>query len=257
MKITKIKTAERNPVEIKGTDIQDYCLYIFRSPVSITLSGIERIFQKNTVILYESGVSRNFSSAGNSELKYDLVQFNPSAADKQYIGSLDIPINKPFSVEDDYILSSTIRNLDLHGCTSGKRSAELIGHYMRIILIALEESSIGEENVISDIPRFPQLKEIRREMYDNPQQHMSIDKLCRRLAVSRTYFHRIYLAAFGVTFRQDEIKSRLAHACRLLTETEVSVSVIAEKCGYESETFFMRQFRQHMGCTPSEYRRKG
>ncbi|MBR6580746.1 MAG: helix-turn-helix transcriptional regulator [Ruminococcus sp.] len=257
MKITKIKTAEKNPVEIKGTDMQDYCLYIFRSPVSITLSGIERIFQKNTVILYEGGASRYFSSAGNSELKYDLVQFSPSPADMQHIGSLNIPINKPFSVEDDYILSSTIRNLDLHGCTAGRRSAELIGLYMRIILIALEEANSGEENVISDIPRFPQLKEIRREMYDNPQQHMSIDKLCRRLAVSRTYFHRIYQAAFGISFRQDEIKSRLMHACRLLTDTKVSVSVIAEKCGYESETFFMRQFRQHMGCTPSEYRRKG
>lgn len=257
MKITKIKTAEKNPVEIKGSDIQDYCLYIFRSPVSITLSGIERIFPKNTVILYEGGISRCFSSAGNSELKYDVVQFSPSSADKQYIGGLDIPMNKPIALEDDYILSSTVKNLNLHCYTAGKRISELSELYMRIVLIALEEASSGDEKVISDIPRFPQLKEIRREMYDNPQQRMSIDKLCRRLAVSRTYFHRIYHAAFGVTFRQDEIKSRLAYACRLLTETEVSVSVIAEKCGYESETFFMRQFRQHMGCTPSEYRRKG
>lgn len=257
MKITKIKIAEKNPVEIKSGEMSDYCLYLFRSPVSITLSGIERIFQKNTVILYEGGISRCFSSTGNSELKYDMVKFSPSSADKQYIESLDIPMNKPFAVKDDYILSSTIRNLDLHGCTAGKRSKELIELYMRIILIVLEEAGTGDEKVISDIPRFPQLKEIRREMYDNPQQRMSIDKLCRRLAVSRTYFHRIYHAAFGVTFRQDEIKSRLIHACRLLTETEVSVSVIAEKCGYESETFFMRQFRQHMGCTPSEYRRKG
>lgn len=257
MKITKIKIAEKNPVEIKGGEMSDYCLYLFRSPVSITLNGIERIFQKNTVILYEGRVSRCFSSAGNSELKYDLVQFSPSPADMQHIGSLDIPLNKPLNVAEDYIISSTVRNLELHRYTAEKREAELSELYMRIIFIALEEAYSGEEKVISDIPRFPQLKEIRREMYDNPHQHMSIDRLCRRLAVSRTYFHRIYHAAFGVTFRQDEIKSRLIHACRLLTETEVSVSVIAEKCGYESETFFMRQFRQHMGCTPSEYRRKG
>lgn len=114
----------------------------------------------------------------------------------------------------------------------------------------------GIELAEKDVPRYPQLKEIRREMYDDPVENLSVDKLCRRLAVSRTYFHRIYMAAFGVTFRQDAIKSRLSYACRLLLETELSVGMIAEKCGYESESYFMRQFRQHMGCTPSEYRRK-
>ena len=74
--------------------------------------------------------------------------------------------------------------------------------------------------------------------------------------MGRSYFHKIYHEAFGVTYRQDEIKSRMAYACKLLTETNTSVSVIAEKCGYETESFFMRQFRQQMGCTPTEYRRK-
>lgn len=256
MKVKNIKIAEKQWTEVKGSDIKDCCLYIFRTPVMLTIGGIERIFPETTAIIYDEGVSRIFRSAGNTELKYDMVRFCPSSADKQYMGGLAIPLNKPVSIDDDYIISSTVKNLDYHFNTAGKHKSELCELYMRIILIALEEAYLGDRGEISDIPRFPQLKEIRREMYDNPQQRMSIDKLCKRLAVSRTYFHRIYLSAFGVTFRQDEIKSRLTYACKLLTETEVSVSVIAEKCGYESETFFMRQFRQHIGCTPSEYRRR-
>lgn len=74
--------------------------------------------------------------------------------------------------------------------------------------------------------------------------------------ISRTYFHRIYSKAFGVTFMQDVINSRLAAAADMLTGTNRSVSYIAEKCGYDSDSYFMRQFRKHYGCTPTEYRRR-
>ncbi|HOR22293.1 MAG TPA: AraC family transcriptional regulator, partial [Ruminococcus sp.] len=70
------------------------------------------------------------------------------------------------------------------------------------------------------------------------------------------YFHRIYRQAFGVTLRQDVIESRLIAAAELLETTDLSVSAIAERCGYFSDSYFMRQFRLHKGCTPTEYRRR-
>lgn len=256
MKITKIRTAESRSAEIKGSTVQDYCLYLFRSPVIFTIGGTDRIFSNGAAILYKDGISRCFRGTGIRGLKYDLVQFRPSSADKQYIADLEIPLNTPVEVYDDYSIAEAIKNLDMNCRTVCRRKAELCELYLRIILISLEEAVCGIELAEKDVPRYPQLKEIRREMYDDPVENLSVDKLCRRLAVSRTYFHRIYMAAFGVTFRQDAIKSRLSYACRLLLETELSVGMIAEKCGYESESYFMRQFRQHMGCTPSEYRRK-
>ncbi|MBR3969513.1 MAG: helix-turn-helix transcriptional regulator [Ruminococcus sp.] len=256
MKITKIKIAETQSVEIKGSAAQDFCLYIFKNPVIISVDTVKKSCPKGTVILYQDGVSRSFHGSGYNSLKYDMVQFRASSADKQYIGGLDIPMNKPIETEDNYILSSNVKNLYFQYQTAGKRSAEVCELYIRIILIALEEACTGRQREICDIPRYSQLKEIRKEIYDNPQQRISVDTLCRRLAVGRSYFHKIYHEAFGVTYRQDEIKSRMAYACKLLTETNTSVSVIAEKCGYETESFFMRQFRQQMGCTPTEYRRK-
>ena len=256
MKIKKIGTAETKAVEVKGNENDDYSLYLFKSPVILTIGGIENLCHSNTAILYENGISHRFRGAVNKSLKYDVVQFRPSSANRQYINSLDIPLNKAIEVKDSYILSTTISNFFIHYQTAGNRKTELGAVYMRLILMSLEEACTADENEINDIPRYTQLREIRTEMYDNPDVHISIDKLCRRLAVGRTHFHNIYSQAFGVTFRQDEIKSRIAYACRLLKDTELSVSVVAEKCGYETDTYFMRQFRQHMGCTPSEYRRK-
>lgn len=259
MKITAIKTSEKgNPDEEKNAAPQDYCFYLFRNPVIFKIDGIDKQFPQGCAVLFESGVPRSFRGASPNHLHYDYVRFRPSSADKQYIAGLKIPLNKPIEIADNYIIASNLNNLYINMQCAGKRKTEICELYMRIILIALEDTvcgvgTVSEEN---DLPRYPQLRAIRRELYDNPNVVMSVDKLCRRLAVSRTYFHRIYLLAFGVTFRQDAIKSRLTYACELLLETELSVSAVAEKCGYESDSYFMRQFRQHMGCTPSEYRKR-
>lgn len=39
-----------------------------------------------------------------------------------------------------------------------------------------------------------------------------------------------------------------------LKESDMSVRNIADYCGYENEIYFMRQFKKHIGVTPSEYR---
>ncbi|MNC73208.1 HTH-type transcriptional regulator GadW [compost metagenome] len=52
----------------------------------------------------------------------------------------------------------------------------------------------------------------------------------------------------------DVIASRVEHAKYLLTTTDISVKKIAEMCGYASEIHFMRQFKQQLGLTPSQYR---
>lgn len=256
MKVTKVKTAEERAAEIKGATVQEYCIYLFRSPVIFNISGVEKEYSGNTAIIYESGKSRRFHGVGGKKLKYDLVKFKAASADRQYIAGLSIPLNTPVEVDDIYVMASAVKNLSIHLQSSVKRKTELGELYLRILLIALEDAAADDSGIEKDIPRYPQLKEIRQELYDDPFADWSVDRLCRRLAVSRTYFHRIYFSAFGISFRQDAIKSRLAYACELLLETELAVSVVAEKCGYENESYFMRQFKQHMGCTPTEYRRR-
>ena len=114
MKITKIKTAEKRSDEIKGNTVQDYSLYLFRSPVIFTIGGTDRAFAKGAAILYEDSISRRFRGTVSRGLKYDLVQFRPSAADKQYIAGLEIPLNTPVEINDDYSIADAIKNLDIH-----------------------------------------------------------------------------------------------------------------------------------------------
>lgn len=49
---------------------------------------------------------------------------------------------------------------------------------------------------------------------------------------------------------------RLQQARRFLRETKTSITEVGQLCGLGSSSYFGKTFREAMGCTPSEYRRK-
>ena len=60
----------------------------------------------------------------------------------------------------------------------------------------------------------------------------------------------------GVTFRDYLIQVRIQKAVHLLNETDLSVSAIAEACGFSYLNYFCRCFRRSFHRSPGEYRER-
>ena len=52
------------------------------------------------------------------------------------------------------------------------------------------------------------------------------------------------------------MQQRLRHACRLLTETSLSVHAVAAACGFADPLYFSRKFSQAVGMTATAYRQR-
>ncbi len=70
------------------------------------------------------------------------------------------------------------------------------------------------------------------------------------------YGSRIFKKEFGVTFSGYIQQKRLDLAKSMLEETDLPVSAISEKVGYDDYSYFTRVFRKTVGMTPVEYRNK-
>lgn len=171
------------------------------------------------------------------------------------MSSMNIPINKPVPIPDDIVISNTLNSMKSEFSQKGRHHIEFMELSMRIIFISVCEMSARKKS-LPDIPHYNRLKTVRSAIIAEPMKEWSVDDICYNLNISRTYFHRLYKQAFGITCIQDVIQSRINYACELLKNTDLSVSEISEKCGYDSDSYFMRQFRHLKNCTPSEYRRK-
>ena len=97
------------------------------------------------------------------------------------------------------------------------------------------------------------LLQVRSHIYTHPE--ITFRKDCDNMFTDRIdYFRRNYKKLFGITFHQDCVHARLARAKYFLAVSSLSISEIAEQCGYLDEKFFQRQFSKVTGITALQYR---
>ncbi len=88
----------------------------------------------------------------------------------------------------------------------------------------------------------------------NLQGDLSIGALCAHLYVSKNYLYEAFRENFGNTVTGYINQRRIHHAKRLLEQSEMSVSKIAEEVGVPNNAYFCKIFKKETGMTPSQYR---
>ena len=76
-----------------------------------------------------------------------------------------------------------------------------------------------------------------------------------RLCYSQSYFCRKFKETFSLSFQQYLSQYRLSKARLFLTQEGLTVGEIAEKVGFNSVSFFIRQFHELYGCTPGQFQK--
>lgn len=86
-------------------------------------------------------------------------------------------------------------------------------------------------------------------------QRQTVDGAAAALGLSRRHFTQLFREATGESWLSAVQRHRLAHARRLLRETERSVISIGYECGFNDLSTFYRAFRSAEGRSPLAWRR--
>ena len=90
-------------------------------------------------------------------------------------------------------------------------------------------------------------------IHENYARKISLEDIAASVYVSKNTALQIFREHIRLSPVAYLIGYRLERAAKLLTGG-MAVSRIAEKCGFESGTYFSRKFKEMYGCSPSEYR---
>lgn len=88
----------------------------------------------------------------------------------------------------------------------------------------------------------------------NLPEAIYVADLAAIVGLGKSAFSRLFKKSTGRTVPQYVNELRIARACLLLEETDLTVSQIAMDCGFVSPAHFQRQFREHQHCAPLAYR---
>ena len=149
-------------------------------------------------------------------------------------------ITKPFGIK---LLQTKVANLT--------RIRKTLAHKYReeIVLKPINELLKWGNNSFSET-----LKKVLEDEITNP--NFGIEEFCDRASMSRTQLHRKLKATTGMSASEFIRVHRVKHASELLKDEELAISEICFACGFESTSYFSKQFKIVFGCSPKEYRKK-
>ena len=278
MKLTVEKQpllAGLEPVVCEIVRGQDFgCVWHYHRECEITLvvkGGTERLVGNNIspivpgeIVLMGSNVPhdyRNHSSTGSSITPVEaiVVQFMPQLpghGDWMENSSM-IPVRRLFQRDDQGLEVKGITRL-----TATRIVQEMLHvHGMKRVILLLQ--------LLDLLSNSEDLQEISSAVLPQPRPGASdrislacefissnlpeaiyVADLAAIVGLGKSAFSRLFKKSTGRTVPQYVNELRIARACLLLEETDLTVSQIAMDCGFVSPAHFQRQFREHQHCAP-------
>lgn len=93
-------------------------------------------------------------------------------------------------------------------------------------------------------------------MQQDQGQSFVADTLAQKVGLSRAHFYTLFLRDTNVTPLVYANVLRFEAAVQRLTQSSEAVADIADNLGFSAPGHFSRFFREHLGITPTDYRRK-
>jgi len=91
---------------------------------------------------------------------------------------------------------------------------------------------------------------------DHIAEDITIDRVCAHVYMSKYHFCRLFKEKIGTTVMDYVLKTRIMMAKEMLSSRNLSVTEISGACGFSSISYFSRAFKNEVGVTPLQYRRR-
>ena len=133
--------------------------------------------------------------------------------------------------------------------------------YLRIMLMELlllinrHTQQFRGEDFDHPKPVHKKIANIVSYLNTNYFEPITLEKLCNAFNISTYYLSHAFKEVTGFNLIEYLNNVRIKEARRLLKETGMNMTQIAEKVGYESTTHFGRVFKTITGLSPAKYRK--
>lgn len=138
-----------------------------------------------------------------------------------------------------------------------ENDAEKLASFIRLLIILADD----KEQLVAGHNHKIDAKEcllnlIRSYVICNFYKSITIDDIARYVNMNRTSFCRFFKHNMGMSFINYLNDYRISKACELLNKSELNISQVCYKSGFNDIPYFCRVFRRMVGLSPSKYRIK-
>ena len=113
---------------------------------------------------------------------------------------------------------------------------------------------LGYHNLVSMMGKPKVSHQVHELCQESEFDKLTNEYICLQLAMSESTLRR-KLKLEGTNIQAIKDRAKLGLGLHLLQTTQTPIGLIADKCGYHSQSRFTDRFKSHFGLTPSELRK--
>ncbi|CAI6044241.1 AraC family transcriptional regulator [Cohnella sp. JJ-181] len=153
---------------------------------------------------------------------------------------------------DDELLKLWSR-LEKETLIAGGAGSELTDYTLRAFCLTLQRlyETAGPEKASS--PAYTAYG-IKRYIDQHATEPLTLEQIAKHAGISISRTVSLFKRSFNQSIMSYAIEARLAVACERIRHTSMTLDAVAGSCGFNSYTYFHRQFRMRYGLSPRQYR---
>lgn len=127
-------------------------------------------------------------------------------------------------------------------------------HLLQVLLLRIVRTKHLIPVSINSVRMSKECAQIKAYLDTNYASHITLDTLTGLTHMNKYYMAHSFTKFTGLSPIQYLNRRRLEVACQLLTDTDYSISDIANLTGFSSQSYFTQIFRKFYDVTPIRYR---
>ena len=231
----------------------DNLLLLIKTDAIFTINEKDIVIPENSFFMFRKGKPQYYRCMPQHVFSNDWIHFLFEKDEEEAFLSLGLDYEAPVHLDNPYFISFCIKSIANEAYSNHKYKQSNINHFMSLIFNHVSERLYSAETTKHD-RYYELLSAVRNRIYSANYQFFSVEASAHEIRMSKSNFQHLYKRFFGVTFMQDLINSRIEHAKMLLLNTNLTSADISKQCGYNNFAHFARQFKEHVGMTPLEFR---
>ena len=234
----------------------DYLFVHFLSRHKIWLDGFVRLEDPGGCIIYPPHARQEYGGDGVAAFGNDWFHFSGKGV-PELLEDMGLPTGQLFRPRTATFIPAILREINWE--LLNRETHWEFNISLQIQRFFMELSRAVNTPVRESAPhRLEELHEkmhrLRQVMQERCVERWNIERMMHYVHLSRSRFINLYRSLFGRAPVEDLIEMRLTLAKHYLANSGMTITEVADACGFGDVYYFCRQFKNKTGETPGTYK---
>lgn len=237
-------------------------LYVLRGEGLYEIDGTAYPIQAGDLVIYNSDVVHNECLKSSPPSLYGVAVSGIRREGLPPNWMLPLGISPVIALGDRAAEFRTVfRLIYEQSARQTPSSMAICQSLLEALLRMIVELIDGTAPVSSATNRTSRSSKLSRQIQIYVDEHsledISVQSVAEHFQISPTYLSRLFKQATGKPLMQYVIQRKIGEAQTLLLVTDMSITEIAQRVGYDNLSHFVKMFTQNVGLSPRKYRKHG